>query len=94
MAVFAKPLCHIPSLTRLWNTLCRLSDNRFSGGGQFAFELIDSLRQLLDHRRLFGNQSLKSFYLPVFGVPAAHCRDWPPWRNTTYGADVTLVAHS
>ena len=66
----------------------------FSGGGQFVFELIESLRQLFDHRRLFGDQSFQSFDLSVLGVHADNCHDWPPWRNTTYGEGVPLAADS
>ena len=49
-----------------------------SGGGQFAFELIDSLRQFLNHHRLFGDESLEPFDLLVLGVHARNYRDWPP----------------
>jgi hypothetical protein len=90
MVVFAKPPCHVPSLARLWNSLCRLSDNRLSGGGQFAFELIDSLRQFLDYHRLFGDEP---FDLPVLGIQADNYRDWSSQRNTTYGVVASLAAN-
>jgi hypothetical protein len=64
------------------------------GGVQFAFEFIDSLRKLFDRRCLFGDHLLQSFDLPVVGVHAAHCRDWRPWRNTTYGESVPLAPRS
>jgi hypothetical protein len=65
-----------------------------SGGGQFSFELIDSLRQFLDHHRLFGDESFGPFDLPVLGIHADNCRDWPPQRNTTCEVVVSLAANS
>jgi hypothetical protein len=50
-----------------------------------AFEFIDSLHQLFDRRRLFGDYALQLLDLPVFGIHADRCRGQTPWRNTAYG---------